>query len=79
MTVVQSNYHGESVKIEVKKKITVYSWHTTMRSTLGDTCDAWCSLEIESDRWNIRCKFTDVNVARRDSRNVEGEMFIVLL
>lgn len=37
-----------------------------MKSILGDACDAWAGLEIESDRWNLLCKFT---LAREDSRN----------
>lgn len=34
-----------------------------MKSILGDACDAWAGLEIESDRWNLLCKFT---LARED-------------
>lgn len=38
---------------------------------MGYKCDAWAGLEIESDRWNLLCKFT--TVARDDSGNGEGK------
>lgn len=49
--------------------------YAAVRFSLGDACDAWAGLEIESDRWNLLCKFT--TVARDDSRNCE--MFYVFL
>lgn len=45
--------------------------NTSIRCILGYKCDAWAGLEIESDRWNLLCKFT--TVARDDSGNGEGK------
>ena len=60
---MKSNLVKKKKKVIIMPRLWAYA---TMRCTPGDAYDAWAGLEIESDRWNLLCKFTIV--ARDDSR-----------